>query len=184
MLVYAFTFYAINGLSKLSKRCDSGGFAVKLKNSEKKVKGMLLLTVLLGCVYLATPVLMSTLNVGVSSIPCVYRYFSVSPTVPYQDVDAVINAMEWLDKNMEDNSCVILHHAFVFWGSLYLNNSHIIVHFTNNITAALNICFENGFSTIYLVWWNQNIGWYNFTPPDYFNPVENFGRISIFKYIG
>ncbi len=184
MLVYTFTFYAVNGLDKLLKKRNSGSFAVKLKNSERKVKGMLLLTVLLGCVYLATPVLMSTFNVGISSIPYVCRYFSVSPTVPYQDVGAVINAMEWLDKNMEDNSCVILHHAFFFWGSAYLNNSHIIVHFTNNITAALNICFVNDFSPIYFVWWNQDIGWYGFTPPDYFSPVENFGRISIFKYMG
>jgi len=183
MLVYTFTFYAINGLEKLSKKRDLDSFEVRIKSSEKKVKGMLLLTVLLGCFYLATPVLMNTFNAGIFSIPYVYRYFSVSPTVPYKDVADVINAMKWLDKNMENGSCVILHHAFFFWGNLYLDDSHIIVHFTNKITAALNASFENDFSPIYLVWWNQDTGWYNFPFPEYFSSIKNFGRISIFKYV-
>ena len=182
MLVYPFTFYAINGLENLSEKTRSKSFAVSLKASERKVKAMVLAAVLLGCIYLATPSLMTTCNAGIFRIPYIYKYFSTSPTVPYQDVDDVINAMTWLDENMENRSCVVLHHAFFFWGIYNLNSSHTIIHFTNNITAALNICFEKGYKPIYLVWWNQNIGWYNFSPPDSFVPIENFGRISVFKY--
>lgn len=182
MLVYPFTFYAVNGIAKLRKIRKNVNFNPNTGNLSKKAKCIILLTIILGCVYLTTPVLMSTLNIGIFSAPSVCRYFSFTPTVPYQDVADVIEAMKWLNESMDNASCVILHHAFLFWGKLYLNDSHVIVHFVNDIDLAINACLENGFNNIYFVWWNPNIGWYGITVPNYFTPVKEFGRISIFKY--
>lgn len=181
MLVYPFTFYAVNGL-RLFLRMDEGEkLRLKISFSNRKVKGMVLLTVTLGCVYLATPFLMSTVNIGLFSFP-VSEYFSSAPTVPYQDVNDVINSMKWLNENMDSNSCVVLQHAFFFWGALYLDKSHMIVRFESDVDLAVHTAFDHGFNRVFFVWWNQPIGWYGVTVPEYFVSRENFGRISVFEF--
>jgi hypothetical protein len=180
MLAYPFTFYAINALNRFSAKHSSAQSAPGILS--RKVMGFLLATSLLGSVYLATPVLMSTSNVGVFSIPLVYRYFSSSPTVPYQDVDGVVQAMEWLNEHMSNDSCVILHHAFLFWGELYLDKSHVIFTFESDFDAGLAIASNNGFTNTYSVWWNQSIGWFGLSIPGSFAKMEDFGRISVYEY--
>ena len=184
MLAYPFTFYAVSGLAKLFKRRDGGNFLSSAKFSRGIAVGAVLLTIVLAGVYLATPVLMNTVNVGIFSVYPAYKYFSSSPTVPYNDVSNVIQAMKWLDGSMNGNSCVILYHAFLQWGSLYLNKSHVIVHFDYDVDMALNAALEHGFSSVYFVWWNHDIGWYGVTVPNYFARIENFGRISVFEFSG
>jgi hypothetical protein len=181
MLAYPFTFYAINALNRFSAKHSGAQLAPRILS--RKLMGFLLATCLLGSVYLATPVLMSTLNVGVFSIPFVYKYFSSSPTVPYQDVDGVVQAMEWLNKNMSNSSCVILHQAFLFWGELHLDKSHTIVAFESDFNAGLAVASKNGFTYTYSVWWNQNIGWYDITIPSCFVRVKDFGRISVYEHL-
>jgi hypothetical protein len=184
MLAYPFTFYAISGLAKLLRRRDGGNFQSILKISRGTAVGFvsILLTIDLASVYLATPVLMSTVNVGIFSVYPAFKYFSSSPTVPYNDVSSVIQAVSWLDGNMNYNSCVVLYHAFLQWGSLCLNQSHVIVNYVYDVDMALNVALEHGFSHVYFVWWNQNIGWYGVTIPNYFVRLEDFGRISVFEY--
>jgi hypothetical protein len=180
MLVYPFTFYAVNGLSKMFRMFNGGGFQLSLS---KKAKGMLLLTVLLGGAYLLSPVLMVNAGTSVSSVTATYVYFSNSPTVPYGDVDGVIQAMHWLDGNLNADSCVILHRAFWSWGQLYLDKSHEVVQFENNIETAVNVALEHGFGSVFFVWWNEPIGWYGLSVPDYFVQVQDFGRISVYEFV-
>ena len=184
MLVYPFTFYAVNGLKGFIGNYDGGNLRLGVAVSDRKVKGMVLLTVLLGGVYLATPVLMSSVNVGLFSVSAVNRFFSFAPTVPYEDVDDVVSAMEWLDGRMDGSSCVILQHAFLWWGKLYLGSSHVIVHFENDVGSALDSAFEHGFSRAYFVWWNTPIGWYGITVPEGFVRLRDFGRISVYEFVG
>ncbi len=179
MLVYPFTFYAVNFVSK----CWSGvgifrGFC------DRKVRGMVLLTVLLGGLYLATPVLMSTINAGIFSVVPASRYISFAPTVPYQDVDGVVEAMEWLNGNMGENDCVVLQHAFLFWGQFYLDEAHRIVHCVVDVDLAVNTALNHGFNRVFFVWWNTPIGWYDVAVSVSFDEVVEFGRISVYEYVG
>lgn len=183
MLVYPFTFYAVNGLETLLGKRNRENLHLGTSKLSGKMKGLILLTVLLGGFYLAIPVLMNTVNAENFSTP-VSNYFSSAPTVPYQDVDGVVQAMLWLDESMNNHSCVILHHAFREWGSLYLDKSHTIVVFSSDAELALSKALEHGFSCVYLVWWNQNVGWYDITIPDGFEELQNFSRISVFEYVG
>jgi hypothetical protein len=182
MLVIPFTYYALNGIWRLSKKLSFQNSKSYWKSWGQKVKGLFLLTISLGCVYLATPVLMNSVNAGVFSIPIVNRFFSFSPTVPYQDVNDVIYAMRWLDRNMNSSSCLVSHLAFLGWSQLYLNYSHTIVHFENDVDVALNSALEHGFSQVYFVWWNDSNGWYGISVSECFAKVENFGRIAVYDY--
>lgn len=178
MLVYPFTFYAANGFTQCWR-----GSAIHGRFSKRKVSAMIIVTFLLGALYLVTPVLMSTVNVGLFSLYPVNRYISFAPTVPYQDVDGVEKAMRWLDISMNKSDCVLLQHAFLFWGQLYLNRSHTIVYFVSDVDSAVETAYRHDYSGVFFVWWNEPIGWYGLNVPEGFVRVQDFGRISVYKYV-
>jgi hypothetical protein len=190
MLVYPLTFYAVYGFSILK-----GKLATNVKPhflswlSNKKPAAMLLLTFSIGIAYLASPMWLSYTNGAYandsgSSVSSISLYFSASPTVPYEDVDGVRQSMNWLNENLDANSCVVLQHAFFRWGQLYLDKSHVIVHFTNDIDLAVSTATSNSFNHVFFVWWNEPIGWYGISVPESFVRVQDFGRISVYVYEG
>jgi len=184
MLVYPFTFYAVSGVRFLLGRL--GQERIVLKKSGKfrnKVFGMVLATVLLGAFYLATPFLMVNVGFGIYSLWPICRYFSSSPTVPYQDVDGTVQAVGWLGDNLQDDSCVVLHDAFVAWSKVYLENSHNVIGYKTDVDLAVDYALQNGYKHVYFVCWNENIGWYGVYVPENFVKVESFDRMSIFEYV-
>jgi hypothetical protein len=182
MLAYPFTFYAANGLRRLLEKHNSTRPQQRYGALTTKMGAMFIVTSLLGSVYLATPTLMSTVNVGIFSAYPASMHFSSAPTVPYQDVDSVMQTMNWLNDNMDNSSCVILHHAFYQWGQLYLDKTHEIVHFSNNVDSTVSFSLQHGFSHVLFVWWNQPLGWYGISVPSYFVPVKDFGRLSAYSF--
>jgi hypothetical protein len=184
MLVYPFTFYAVSGFGRLLSKFREKNRHFSSWFSDRKAATMVLVTFSLGIGYLATPVLMVYANASVPVVTGTYLYFSTSPTVPYEDVNSVVEAMGWLNNHLDVASCVALQHAFLRWGELYLDKSHEIVHFEIDVNAALNTGFKNGFNSVFLVWWNEPIGWYGISVPASFVRVQDFGRISVYVYEG
>jgi len=184
MLVYPFTFYAVNGFGRLLRKFREKRTHFSSWISNGKAVTMVLLTFSLGIAYLATPLLMVYANTSVAVESGTALYFSTSPTVPYEDVDGVVEAMGWLNYHLDAVSCVVLQHAFLCWGELYLDRSHAIVHFGTDIDSALDIGFGNGFRSVFFVWWNEPIGWYGISVPESFVEVQTFGRISVYAYEG
>jgi hypothetical protein len=184
MLVYPFTFYAVNGFGRLLNKFHKKNIHFSSWFSDRKASTMILLTFSLGIAYLATPLLMVYTNASVPVVSGTYLYFSTSPTVPYEDANSVVEAMSWFNDHLDAVSCVALQHAFLYWGELYLDKSHTIVHFTNDVNSAVSTAFSNGFSRVFFVWWNEPIGWYGISVPESFARVQDFGRISVYVYEG
>jgi hypothetical protein len=184
MLVYPFTFYAVNGFGRLLSKFREKNTHFSSWFSNRKAATMVLITFSLGIAYLATPVLMVYANASVPVVTGTYLYFSTSPTVPYEDVNSVVEAMGWLNDHLDTVSCVALQHAFLHWGELYLDKSHLIVHFTSNVNSAVSMAFRNGLSRVFFVWWNEPIGWYGISVPESFSRVQDFNRISVYVYEG
>ena len=180
MLVYPFTFFAANGLSKLLRSCRSKGR--RFGGLKIAVVGMIGITVLLSCVYLATPLLMNTVKVGVFYLPNVSAHFCSAPAVPYQDVESVSQALSWLDGNMAENSCVIVNRVFTHWDQLYLDKPYFRIQFLNDAGLALDHAVNRGYSSVYFVWWNTDIGWYDVSVPNEFVRLRDFDRISVYEY--
>jgi hypothetical protein len=181
MLVYPFTYYAVNGLFKVLRSADGGGGGYG-GFSRKAIFAALGVTVLLGSVYLATPLLMNTVQVGTFVLPYVSAHFSSAPTVPYRDVEGVTQAVTWLDENMADNSCVLVNYVFDPWDRLYLDKSHVTIQFWNDAGLAMDIAVDQGYDSVYFVWWNTDIGWYDVSVPNQFVPLIDFGRISVYEF--
>jgi hypothetical protein len=184
MLVYPFTFYAVKGFGRLLDKVRERNTHFTPWFSDRKAATMVLSTFSLGIAYLATPVLMVFTNASVPVVTGTYLYFSTSPTVPYEDVNSVVDAMGWLNGHLDVVSCVVLQHAFLRWGELYLDKSHTIVHFQVDVDSAVNTGLDNGFSSVFFVWWNEPIGWYDISMPESFVSVQDFGRISVYAYEG
>jgi hypothetical protein len=181
MLVYPFTFYAVNGFSKLLRGFNNSKSGIS-GFSRKVAFGALGVTVLLGSVYLATPLLMNTVQVGMFVLPNVSAHFSSAPAVPYKDVGSVAQAVTWLNQNMADDSAAIVNHVLILWDQLYLDKSHLRIQFWNDANLALNEALERGFRSVYFVWWNEDIGWYDVSVPRQFTRLRDFGRISVYEF--
>jgi len=184
MLAYPFTFYAIAGLRK-SKVVVDESLAKRwrwTRNLGNRL--MVLATVILATAYLVTPVLMMNFNLSVPSVTSTAAYFSTSPTVPYEDVGSLAAVFSWLDGNMGGDSCVLLQHAFLSWGRIYLDKSRVVVHFEVDAGKAEAVALENGFGKMFFIWWNVDIGWYGVSVPAGFVPVHSVGRLSVFERVG
>ena len=184
MLAYPFSFYAINGFGRFLNQLRKGNSRLSSWFSGRKAAASILLTFALGIAYLATPLLMVYGNVNVPVVSGTYLYFSTSPTVPYEDVDSVVDAMHWLNDYLDTVTCVALQSAFLSWGELYLDNSHAIVYFEVDVDSAVKTGFENGFNDVYFVWWNEPIGWDGISVPETFVRGQDFGRITVYEYEG
>jgi len=126
---------------------------------------------------------MVNVGFGIYSLYPICRYFSSSPTVPYQDVDGTVQAIGWLKDNLQDDSCAVLHDAFVAWSKVHLENSHNVVGYQTDVDLAVDYALQNGYKHVYFVCWNENIGWYGVYVPEGFDEVESFDRISVFEYV-
>jgi hypothetical protein len=181
MLVYPFTFYAVNEAEILLSRISQG--KTTLRKIRNKVSVMVSATVLLAAIYLATPFLMVHVGFGIYSLYPTSRYFSSAPTVPYQDINGTIHAMQWLKDNMRNDSCAVLQNAFATWAKLYLNNSQNVIAYINDVNLAVNLALQNNYQNIYFVCWNKEISWYGTYVPKKFVELQSYDRISVFEYV-
>ena len=190
MLVYPFTFYAVNGIAKaLHSGGNSVGPAFRLlswmKMSKKAVKLLLVLSFSHGLVFMATPLFFG--RAGVFGIPTTVSYVPStmqSNSLPLVDVDDSVKTIKWLDMQMNSSSVLLVQEAFFWWANLYLDNRPIILRFNSDLEGAINVALELGVSHVYFVWWNENIGWYDLSVPNCFDVVFSSGRISAFEYHG
>jgi hypothetical protein len=190
MLVYPFVFYAVNGIEKVWK--SQSGIAVSdvkwlrwMKVSKRSVFAISLLTISLGSIFMATPLIFD--RFGVFSIPTTYSYIPSTMlynSIPLRDVNGVVKALEWLNGQTNDHSAVLLQQALVWWADLYLDKKYVIVYYQMDVEKALGAALNHVFDPIYVVWWNQtqNIGWYGITVPEHFKYIFSNDRIAVFRY--
>ncbi|MBE0513023.1 hypothetical protein IBX38_08230 [Candidatus Bathyarchaeota archaeon] len=189
MLVYPFTFYAVNGFWRVLKSRDtwvaSGlRWMSWMKISRKSAIGISGVTVLLGSLFMTWPLISG--RYGLLGASTTWKYFPStmqSSSVPLQDTEGTVKAIEWLNGHMTDGSAVLVHDVFFYWNELYLDEDHTAILFTNNLEEASSLALENGFSSVYFVWWNEDIGWYGLTVPSDFVSVFESGRISVFQIL-
>jgi hypothetical protein len=169
MLTYPFSFYAANGFTRIL-RSSRRTFGLTLprvrwaKLADGAVKLVLILPLVLGLVFMAT---------GMQGT-----------AVPVRDVDDTIRAMRWLNAQMDGGSALLTHDAFSHLARLYLDNSHMVIYFRDDVQRAFDVALQRGFSRVFFVWLNEDVGWFSLTVPDGFVAVFSSGRVSAFEYFG
>lgn len=104
-------------------------------------------------------------------------------SVPLQDVDGVTYAYKWLNENMDDNSSLLVHDVFDMWSMLYLDDDLRGYLFDFDVEQAKNRALSDGYSSVYFIWWNEDIGWYNLRMQNDWNSVQDYGRISVYQLV-
>ena len=174
MLVYPFSFYAANGVEKVFVKFHFKWLRVLVCVDVG-------LVVLFGVLFMVLPLEHAVFYSGWTC-----SYFPscmLQGTVPLEDVGGVVDCFVWLNGNMGVGSCVLVHHCFLWWAKLYLDEDHMIVYFSMDLSRGLEVALEKGFGMVYLVWWNVDIGWYDYIEvPEGFRPVYGSGRISVYVY--
>jgi hypothetical protein len=165
MLVYPFTFYAANGVTRILQS-SRRAFNLTLprvrwaKLAYWTERLILILPLSLGLVFMATNM--------------------QGTAVPLRDVDDTIGAIRWLNAHMDDGSALLVHDAFSNWARLYLDKSHVIIYFEDDVQRAIDVALQRGFSRVYFVWLNENIGWFSLKVPNGFVAVFSSGRVSAY----
>ena len=185
MLVFPFTFFAVEGLWKVAK-CDEA-FSVSrflgwFKITKKLGIGLTLLSVVVGGLFMAWPLIDG--KYGIIGVEGTFRYIPStmqSSSIPLRDTEGAIEAFEWLNANMNTDSSLLVHDVFKYWTMLYLKDDHVAILFDNDLEAASNLALENGYEAAYLLWWNEDIGWYNLRLSNDWVSVYDSGRISIYQ---
>lgn len=186
MLVFPLTYYATNGFAKVLQSTELYAVSLRplgfLRISKRVAKGLVLVSVVCGFVFMTSP--MFSGRGGVFGLPTTVVYLPSSMlcnTVPLSDVDGVSETFRWVNAAMDGNSCFMAHDAFFNWARFSLNEQHTIVFFKNDVDGAIDLAAEHGYKIFWLVWWNVDIGWYGFKVPENFQPAYNSGRISVYE---
>jgi len=190
MLVYPFTFYAVSGIAKVFKAkgksvASSFRWLKCMKVSRKAMLVMFSLAVVSGSIFMTVPSFFDEFEAG-PRLPTAHSYLPSTMlynTVPLRDVESTVNAINWLNEHMNNDSSVLVHLDFFWWASLYLDQRHVLVYYVEDGRKALDVAKQQSFERIYIVWWNESIDWYGFEIPKSFIPVVNIDRISVFEYV-
>jgi hypothetical protein len=185
MLIFPFSFFAVEGLWKIAKTGKSFSFS-RLFQSVKLPKnfgaGLALVSVLVGTLFMTFPLIDG--KYGIIGVETTFRYVPStmqSSSVPLQDTQDIIEAFDWLNNNLSSDSSVLVHDVFNYWSQLYLDDDNSIILFDSDLQQASQFSLEHGFATSYVVWWNQEIGWYTLDLPTDCVSVFDRGRISVYK---
>ena len=188
MLVFPLTYYATNGFVKGLQSTKPVSVSLhrlgSLRISKRVAKGLVLVSVVSGFVFMTSPMFFG--QGGVFCLPTTVVYIPttmLSNAVPLCDVDSVVEVFRWVDNMMDENSCFLAHDALFYWARFSLDEQHTIVFFKNDVFGAVSLAAEHGYNRFWLVWWNTDIGWYGFEAPQGFGEIYSSGRISVFEYL-
>jgi len=187
LLVYPFTFFATNGLWKVTKSLEGisvSRFLGWSKVTKKVGYGLFLVSVIVGCLFMAWPLVDG--RYGVVGWEGTFKYVPStmqSSSVPLRDIEGVIEAYEWLNSNMDDDSSLLVHDVFDYWTMLYLDQNHAAILFDSDLEAASSLSVDEGFDVAYFVWWNEDIGWYNLRLSNDWVSVFDYERISVYQIV-
>jgi len=191
MLIYPFTFYAVNGFKKA---CESAkGIHLRLGRlrgffSTRMCATVLILAlVLLGLFYVALPRRM--LSLGSYSFPPPSVHFPgvfLANTVLVEDTTDLKQALMWLDARLaslgSESSGVIVQDAVLWWTKLYLGDQHHLFHFYRYVDDAVRMAVQQGCRSVFFVWWRTKSNLYPLSVPSYFVSVFNNDKFSVYEF--
>jgi hypothetical protein len=170
LLVFPFSFYAVNGVQKLLRYSrDSAGSVHRsaLVGRLRKVVVVLAVVVSVFCGLIFAAV----------ALPA-----QVS-VVPVGDFDDTARALRWVDARMDGESVLLVHFAFSWWSRLCVDGGRYRIYFMDDVEGALRLAVQSGFSRVFLVWWNESPSWFSLEVPGGFVSVFDSGRLSVFEYV-
>jgi len=186
MLIIPFTYFATNGLWKVTKSLEAISISTHLgwlKITKKIGYTLMLIFLIMGGLFVSWP--LTENGHGLVNWSGSFKYFPSTmqtSSIPLQDTPAVTEAYSWLNSNMNNASSLLVHDTFEFWTLLYLEKNHAAYLFDHDLNNSLKSAQADGYKQIYFVWWNKDINWYNIDISDDWTSVYNSERISVYQF--
>jgi len=148
MLIFPFSFYAVNGLEKLRAKSFS------LKIIKKKITTTTFILALFTCIagiYVTSPVPIFGACVVNRSIPPTMLQASIDLKV----IPDTVTTLGWLNNQADNTSCIVLEQRFSGWALIYLDETVNTISYPANMLAneALAEAVNKGFNKIYFLWY-------------------------------
>jgi len=195
-LVYPLLLYSAHGFSKvMGHRARRRVTTLALRTS---FTALLMVTTVLSGYYLASPPEQAHRYFGEWNHYLVYIQSSMlQNSLPLKDTRYAVEAIGWLNANMNDTSVLVAHEAFYNWAALYLNHGGGIAFVGEKnlsrpqredtaeaLVAAARQAQARG-RAAYTIWWVSGKGWYNMPSlPQGFEEIRSFGDIAVYAYQG
>jgi len=141
-------------------------------------------------------VMLATLSLGFMFLPnsLAFPYYGsfslyvptsmLQNTVSLSDCQDTVNALHWVETNVNSDSQLLVHDAFYGWASLTLDDDQLIRYGYENPETVAQELMENGSeSPLYLIWWVNGSGWHGQpTVSSVFEEVYESGKIAVYAY--
>jgi hypothetical protein len=191
MLAYPFAFYAVNGLL----RVHESGRSIHLKLSrlgsvlftKRKAEALFVASILLGAAYITMPP--SLFTIGTFSVSMTTAHLPsivLANTVLLEDTGDLIEALTWLKTQLshrdEGSFCIIVQDSLLWWSKLYLGDQYSLFRFFKYANDAVHMALQQGFSTVFFVWWKGKSNLYSISVPSSLVSIFENRRFSVFQY--
>jgi hypothetical protein len=180
LLVVPYTFYASNGIIKISNN--------RIKISRRNLAAIACsIYAVIAILYMTTPY-----TNPISPYAAIWPSSKYSPptmlinTAPIEDTPNIEQALQWLNQNMERDSCLLTKDTFVYWAKIYLKKEGTIVNYQHkDVSDGLRYAKLHNYVDIYWIWWENGVGltWYGQQVPREFKLIYKTGNIAVYKYI-
>jgi hypothetical protein len=191
MLVPPSILYVVNGID----RSYNSGMAKKTSNCHKRKffswKVLLPIIVLgVSIFYILFPLFVSPYSVRASFLGPFERASAYIPgaflsnTIPVDECDNLESCLKFVNSQLDNNSVLIIHESLRGWASLYIDEGKNVINYHfNNHSEGLQNALVQGYEKIYLIWWADNLGWYNQTSvPTGFKQISTSGHMVVYLY--
>jgi len=191
MLVPPSILYVVNAID----RPHNSGMTEKTSNRhERKFFSwkVLLPIIVLGVsiFYILFPLFVSPYSVRASFVGPIERASAYIPgaflsnTALVNECDNVESCLKFVNSQLDGHSVLIIHESLQGWVSLYIDKGKNIINYHfNSHSEGLQNALAQGYEKIYLIWWADNLGWYNQTSvPAGFKQISTSGHIVVYLY--
>jgi len=119
-----------------------------------------------------------------------FDYFAptsmLQSTVPLQDSQSIVAAINWLSINGKPSAAIMADHAMYGWFREYFHGNISVISFVPGITLQqeLEQTLQKGYTNVYTIWWVDHLGLYGEpTVPVGFALAHMEDRIGVFIYV-
>jgi hypothetical protein len=106
-------------------------------------------------------------------------------SVPMDDCEDVVRALNWIDGNMGSDGVLLVHDAFHGWALMYMGNSNRVECYGyDDPQVCADGKFDDGYRSLFVVWWVRGEGWHGVVSlPSCFVQVFRSNRIAVYEYV-
>jgi hypothetical protein len=108
----------------------------------------------------------------------------LSNTIPVAECGDLELCLKFVNSQLDNNSVLIAHESLRGWVSLYIDEDKNVINYRfSSHSEGLQNALAQGYEKVYLIWWADNLGWYNQTSvPAGFNQISTSGHIVVYLY--